>query len=91
MKCANWKLSHDSSLFHLPDIPFILLAKAEESNMSLEIRTFICKKCGKTFRKAVGGVIMTPKEMELTLNPVCDQCKAESVKNVITGVFDFFK
>ena len=34
---------------------------------------------------------MTPEEMQLTLNPVCDQCKAESVKNVINSVFDFFK
>ena len=59
--------------------------------MSLEIKTFICKKCGKTFRKAVGGVVMTPEAMELTLNPVCDKCKAESAKNVITGVFDLFK
>lgn len=59
--------------------------------MSLEIKTFICQKCGKTFRKAVGGVIMTPGAMELTLNPVCDQCKTKGVKKAINSVFDFFK
>ena len=34
---------------------------------------------------------MTPEAMELTLNPVCDKCKAESAKKAINSVFDFFK
>lgn len=51
--------------------------------MSLEFKTFTCKKCGKQFTKAVGGVIMSPKQLELEWNPVCDRCKLENVKKVI--------
>lgn len=59
--------------------------------MSLEIKIFICKKCGKTFRKAVGGVVMTPEAMELMLNPVCDECKAKTTMKAIRNVLDIFK
>lgn len=49
----------------------------------LQLKTFVCVKCGKTFTKAVGGVVMSPREMELELRPVCDRCKL----NTITDIF----
>ena len=49
----------------------------KDGNMSLGGRTFICKKCGKTFHK----IIMTPEEVELTFNPVCYTCR----------ILEFFK
>ena len=59
--------------------------------MSLEMKTFTCKKCGKTFRKAVGGVVMTPEAMELMLNPVCDKCKINAVAGTFGKILDSFK
>lgn len=49
----------------------------------LHFETYTCAKCGKTFTKAVGGIVMPPKEMELALHPVCDACKLKK----ITGIF----
>lgn len=48
--------------------------------MSLEFKTFTCKKCGKRFTKAVGGIVASPKELELAWNPVCDRCQLGAVK-----------
>lgn len=59
--------------------------------MSLEIKIFTCRKCGKTFRKAVGGVVMTPEAMELMMFPLCDQCKAKTAVKSISGILDIFK
>lgn len=61
------------------------------SRMSLEMRIFICSKCGKTFHKAVGGVVMTPGAMELMVNPVCDDCKAKAAAKTIGSILDIFK
>lgn len=52
----------------------------------LEFKTYTCIKCGKQFTKSVGGVVMTPSQMELELHPVCDQCKLDAAKKVI-GIF----
>ena len=51
----------------------------------LNMKTYVCVKCGKTFRKAVGGVVMSPKEMELELRPVCDRCKLNTIASIFTG------
>lgn len=48
----------------------------------LNMKTYVCVKCGKTFRKAVGGVVMSPKELELELRPVCDRCKLEAISTI---------
>ena len=53
----------------------------------LEIKTYICRKCGKGFTKVVGGIVTSPKEMELAWNPVCDRCKLKKVKEIV----DIFK
>lgn len=47
--------------------------------MSLEFKTFTCKKCGKRFTKAVGGIVASRKQLEW--NPVCDQCKLEAIES----------
>ena len=43
--------------------------------MALRLETYVCDRCGKPFQKWVGGVIMTPAEIELNIRPVCDNCK----------------
>lgn len=48
----------------------------------LRFKTYACTKCGKQFQKAVGGVVLSPKEMELELCPVCDACKLERVASI---------
>ncbi len=53
----------------------------------LEIKTYTCQKCGEKFTKAVGGVVMSPKQMELEMHPVCDRCKLKKVKEFV----DIFK
>lgn len=53
----------------------------------LEIKTYICQKCEKRFTKAVGGIVMSPNQMELEIHPVCDWCKLEKVKEFV----DIFK
>ena len=45
----------------------------------LRFKTYTDTKCGKQFQKAVGGVVLSPKEMELELCPVCDACKLKKV------------
>ena len=44
--------------------------------------SYICVKCGKVFTKAVGGVIMSPKQMELEIHPVCDKCKLSAITEI---------
>jgi len=51
--------------------------------MAARPKTYICIKCGKPFTKLVGGVIMSPEQMELEVHPVCDKCKLCAV----TGLF----
>jgi len=51
----------------------------------LTFKTYTCKKCGKRFTKSVGGVVMTPSQMELELYPVCDQCKLKTIGRIFTG------
>lgn len=51
----------------------------------LKVKTYTCMKCGKPFTKAVGGVIMTPKQMELEMHPMCDKCKLKQVADVFKG------
>ena len=46
----------------------------------LHSQTFTCVKCGKSFTKMVGGVVMTPKERELMTRPVCDKCKFNAIR-----------
>lgn len=48
----------------------------------LQFKTYTCVKCGKQFTKAIGGVVMTPKEMELETRPICDKCKLSTVFNI---------
>ena len=49
----------------------------------LKYKTYTCIKCGEKFTKSVGGVVASPKEMELSIHPVCDKCKLK------TGVSSF--
>lgn len=49
----------------------------------LRFKTYTCTKCGKQFQKAVGGVVLSPKEMELELYPVCDACKLKKVAGLL--------
>ena len=49
----------------------------------LRFKTYNCTKCGKQFQKAVGGVVLSPKEMELELCPVCDACKLKKVAGLL--------
>lgn len=42
-------------------------------------KIYTCVKCGKPFTKMVGGVVMSPKQMELELHPVCDICKLSTI------------
>ena len=60
-----------------------LITKGGGEHMSLEFKTFTCKKCGKRFTKAVGGIVASPKQLELEWNPVCDQCKWNKVKDIL--------
>lgn len=46
------------------------------------LKTYTCKKCGKQFVKNVGGVVMSPKEMELELRPICDRCKLKNIAKI---------
>lgn len=48
--------------------------------MALRLGTYVCCKCGKTFTKWVGGVVMGPAEMELVLHPKCNACKIAQAK-----------
>ena len=48
----------------------------------LEIKTYTCVKCGKIFTKAVGGIVMTPQQMELEVRPVCDKCKLKGITSI---------
>jgi len=49
----------------------------------LEFRTYTCIKCGKTFKKGVGGVVMTPKQMELEARLVCGLCKLKQINDIL--------
>lgn len=51
--------------------------------MALRLETYICCKCGKPFTKWVGGIVMSPAEMELTLHPKCDACKLATGKALL--------
>lgn len=51
----------------------------------LEVKTYTCVKCGRTFTKAVGGFVMTPKQMELEMRPICDKCKLNQAWNIFKG------
>lgn len=48
----------------------------------LEIKTYTCQKCGERFTKTVGGVVMSPKQMELEMHHVCDRCKLAGVSRI---------
>lgn len=48
----------------------------------LSPKTYICVKCGKPFIKMVGGVAMSPKQMELELHPICDKCKLAAIGSI---------
>lgn len=52
----------------------------------LGFKTYTCVKCGKQFSKRVGGVVMSPSEMELALHPVCDQCKMKTVSGALSSL-----
>ena len=41
----------------------------------LEIKTYTCQNCGDKFTQAVGGVVMSPTQMELEMHPVWERCK----------------
>ena len=49
----------------------------------LHPKTYNCVKCGKGFTKMVGGIVMTPKEQELMLHPVCDKCKLSKIADIL--------
>lgn len=48
----------------------------------VEYKTYTCVKCGKKFTKSVGGVVASPREMELSIHPVCDKCKLKTVVSI---------
>lgn len=48
----------------------------------LERKRYTCIKCGKTFTKMVGGIVVTPRERELELCPVCDKCKLGRIADI---------
>ncbi len=48
----------------------------------LKMKTYTCVRCGKTFTKAAGGIVMSPKQMELEMHPVCDQCKLRTIRDI---------
>lgn len=48
----------------------------------LQIKTYTCTKCGKSFTKAVGGIVASPEEAVLAVHPVCDKCKLAAVKQL---------
>ena len=48
----------------------------------LETKKYTCQKCGKRFTKTVGGVVMSPKQMELEMYPVCDRYKLAGVSRI---------
>lgn len=49
----------------------------------LEWKTYTCVKCGKQFTKTVGGVVMSPKQMQLEIRPVCDKCKLSAIAGIL--------
>lgn len=48
----------------------------------LRFETYTCTKCGKSFTKAVGGIIASLEEAALAVHPVCDKCKLDAVKQL---------
>lgn len=48
----------------------------------LEWKTYTCVKCGKQFTKTVGGVVMSPKQMQMEIRPVCDKCKLSALSSI---------
>lgn len=43
---------------------------------------YICVTCGRSFTKMVGGVVLSPKEQELMIRPVCDKCKRNNIADI---------
>ena len=56
--------------------------------MARTLKTFVCVKCGRSFTKWVGGVIMNPEEEQLMLRPICDKCKMKSIGKIIKNLTD---
>ena len=49
----------------------------------LEMKRYTCVKCGRTFTKMAGGIVMSPREMQLEMRPVCDKCKFNAVTKIL--------
>lgn len=49
----------------------------------LDWKMYTCVKCGKQFTKEAGGFVMSPKQMQLEIHPICDKCKLSA----IVGIF----
>lgn len=52
----------------------------------LDWKTYTCVKCGKPFTKAVGGFVMSPEQMKLELQPICDRCKANTIFSIFKSL-----
>lgn len=48
----------------------------------LQFKTLTCSVCGKKFTKSVGGIVLSQKELELMIHPVCDKCKLSKVTKI---------
>ena len=46
----------------------------------LRLKTYVCVKCRKTFKKTVGGVID-----KTDMLPICSDCKLGLVSNIFKG------
>lgn len=51
--------------------------------MARTLKTYTCVKCGLPFTKWVGGIIPSPEEKRLMIQPVCDKCRAKAVGSVL--------
>lgn len=48
----------------------------------LQLKTFICQKCGKCFSVMVGGIVQTPRELNLYAYPLCSKCKLSKIAKI---------
>ena len=48
----------------------------------LQFKTFTCSVCGKQFTKSVGGIVLSPKDLELMAHPVCGKCKLNKIAKI---------
>ena len=57
--------------------------------MARTLKTFTCRKCGLPFIKRIRGIVLSPEDQKLLVNPVCVKCKSKSIWNIFKNSAEY--